>query len=176
MGLADDLAEIECEECRKLAIEDFAEFVTIPETWLGSIPKRPRRCGNISESFSIGPMIASNSLPVFSQPEPRPQSVPTSSRVSAYNKITSHAQPRHRPADQESQEQGPAIRSSYQSSAYWRCWLPMSVQESAEEPVPLAESNTGSNSNAPQPGSKSTAIKARLRLRPVIHRLDCVIP
>jgi hypothetical protein len=28
MGLADDLAEIECEECRKLAIEDLAEFVT----------------------------------------------------------------------------------------------------------------------------------------------------
>ena len=48
----------------------------------------------------------------------------------------------------------------------------MSVQESAEELVPLAESNTGSNSNAPQPGSKSTAIKARLRLRR-IDRLDC---
>ena len=30
MGLADDLAEIECEECGKLAIEDFAEFVTDP--------------------------------------------------------------------------------------------------------------------------------------------------
>lgn len=30
MGLADDLAEIECEECRKLAIGDFAEFVTDP--------------------------------------------------------------------------------------------------------------------------------------------------
>ena len=30
MKLADDLAEIECEECRKLAIEDFAEFVTDP--------------------------------------------------------------------------------------------------------------------------------------------------
>ena len=30
MGLADDLAEIECEECGKLAIEDTAEFVTDP--------------------------------------------------------------------------------------------------------------------------------------------------
>ena len=30
MGLADDLAEIECEERGKLAIEDFAEFVTDP--------------------------------------------------------------------------------------------------------------------------------------------------
>ena len=30
MGLADDLAEIECEECGKLAIEGFAEFVTDP--------------------------------------------------------------------------------------------------------------------------------------------------
>ena len=30
MRLADHLAEIECEECRKLAIEDFAEFVTDP--------------------------------------------------------------------------------------------------------------------------------------------------
>jgi len=30
MGLADDLAEIECEECGKLAIEDLAEFVTDP--------------------------------------------------------------------------------------------------------------------------------------------------
>ena len=28
MRLADDLAEIECEECGKLAIEDLAEFVT----------------------------------------------------------------------------------------------------------------------------------------------------
>jgi hypothetical protein len=27
MRLADHLAEIECEECRKLAIGDFAEFV-----------------------------------------------------------------------------------------------------------------------------------------------------
>jgi hypothetical protein len=31
MGLADDLAEIECEECRKLAIENLAEFVTDPK-------------------------------------------------------------------------------------------------------------------------------------------------
>ena len=31
MGLADDLAEIECEECRKLAIEDIAEFAIDPE-------------------------------------------------------------------------------------------------------------------------------------------------
>ena len=30
MRLADHLAEIECEECRKLAIEDTAEFVTDP--------------------------------------------------------------------------------------------------------------------------------------------------
>ena len=30
MGLADDLAEIECEECGKLAIEDINEFVTDP--------------------------------------------------------------------------------------------------------------------------------------------------
>lgn len=30
MRLADHLAEIECEECGKLAIEDFAEFVTDP--------------------------------------------------------------------------------------------------------------------------------------------------
>ena len=31
MRLADHLAEIECEECRKLAIEDFAEFAIDPE-------------------------------------------------------------------------------------------------------------------------------------------------
>ena len=39
MGLADDISDIECKECYRLAIEDMAEFATDPENLARLDPK-----------------------------------------------------------------------------------------------------------------------------------------
>ena len=49
--IIDELDDIKCEECYRCAIEDMAEFVTDPESLLGSILKPPWKCVGISGNY-----------------------------------------------------------------------------------------------------------------------------
>jgi hypothetical protein len=51
MSLADDLAEIDCPECYRLAIEDIAEFASDPQSLAKFEAEKPKEAAEIQASL-----------------------------------------------------------------------------------------------------------------------------